>query len=317
VWFAGSVLESNHEGDFAGDGVQSFARTIASFGETKPDVVTSGGCSVASGPAGGNALALLFLVCLSYASRKRFRLLIVLFGSTGCEVHESLWNQDTQISVKEGRAVAAWSDAQVLERPGDASADADAGTDAAMPVRDASVEDGAAMDGAALSDAGDLDDAGNEMADAMTPDAAPVDDSGQRCTFHVNTLSLGGRYTPRNVGAIWIERSDGTWVKTLERWAGVRLRYLTGFRAANPTGNKVDAVTSGTLSMFRAHNVGWNLADADGHEVADGDYRVQVEVTDVDKTGEMLTVPFKKTRPPFESKLADQDHFRDIQLRCR
>jgi hypothetical protein len=228
----------------------------------------------------------------------------------GCEVHESLWNRDPQVTVTRGSAVATWPDAQVLMRIEDASTDA-AVSDAA--VSDAAVSDATIGDSAVNDATTDLD-AGEDTPDAMLEEE---DDSGQRCTFRVTTLPLGGRYTPRNIGAIWIERSDGTFIKTLERWAGVRLRYLTHFRAANPTGNKVDAVTSGTLAMFRAHSVGWNLSDVNGQEVPDGDYRVQVEVTDDDKTGQTLTLPFKKTSGPFESSAPDAEHFTGVRLRCR
>jgi hypothetical protein len=40
-------------------------------------------------------------------------------------------------------------------------------------------------------------------------------------TFDVTTKAPGGRYQPRNVGAIWVEDSSGKLVKSLEVWAGI------------------------------------------------------------------------------------------------
>jgi hypothetical protein len=133
----------------------------------------------------------------------------------------------------------------------------------------------------------------------------------------VTTLPLGGRYAPKNVAAIWVERTDGTWIKTLAVWAGVRLRYLTGYRRANPTGNKVDAVTSATLPAFGPRVVSWNMADAQGQEVPDGDYAVKMEVTDRDAAGQIFTFPFSKTRPPFSSTTGDTQYYTGAELRCR
>lgn len=224
-----------------------------------------------------------------------------------CEVHESVWNDDN-VSVKSGKAVSAWADAQVLVRDGDG------GLDAAVPQQsDAATLDAATSD-AALGDASTDD----ELDAGDGPDAAlePVDPS-KPCTFEVRTLSQGGRYAPKNIGAIWIARADGSWVKTLELWASVRFRYLEAYRAANTTGNKVDAVTSSTLRMPKAHTVNWNLKDAQGQEVSDGDYQVQVEVTDDDKPGKTLSLPFKKTSSKFQASAVDNEHFHSVRLRCR
>lgn len=234
---------------------------------------------------------------------------LCLLGS--CEVHETAFTQADEISVKRGSAVSAWSDAQLVVRPDHAAARNSA-------TGDAAIEDAAAVDArvgdAASSDAASLDA-------APTTDAASADDitSGidARCAFRVTTLSLGGRYTPKNIGAIWIERADGTWVKTLQIWAGVRLRYLTNYRRANPAGNKLDAVTSATVAMFGSHVVGWNLKDAQGNEVPDGQYAVKVEVTDRDATGQTFALPFTKTSPPFNATLPDTQYFSSVVLRCR
>lgn len=48
----------------------------------------------------------------------------------------------------------------------------------------------------------------------------------QTVKFTVRTTTPGGNFSPRNIGAIWIEDSNGQFVKTLKRWADRRKQYL-------------------------------------------------------------------------------------------
>ena len=246
--------------------------------------------------------------------RKPMLLWMILFlcsSLAGCEAHETIWNEPRGVTVRPGVAITPWMDAQVLSRIEDAGATLD--TDAAGSSMDAAVSDASAA-----QDGGNLDaTTAADAADADGNDAGVPFEVDERCEFRVTLLSLGGRYAPKNIGAVWIEHDDGNWVKTLAVWAGVRLRYLTTYRAANPTGNKVDAVTSGTLPAFGDHVLGWNLADAMGSEVPDGAYRVHVEVTDRDSNGETFTIPFTKRAPPFDVAAADGPYFSHAMLRCR
>jgi hypothetical protein len=105
----------------------------------------------------------------------------------------------------------------------------------------------------------------------------------------VTTTAPGGRYQPRNVGAIWIADDSGGFIKSLDVWGNRRLSHVTAWnaatRAAGVPGNKVDAVSSATLTAHRAHNVSWNCEDYDGQAVPDGSYRVYFEVTDSNNSG--------------------------------
>ena len=75
-------------------------------------------------------------------------------------------------------------------------------------------------------------------------------------SFQVYTVSYVAGDSPKNIGAIWIENSAGVFVKSLKVWAAVRENYLTSWIAATSTHNKVDAVTSATISAEE----GWNDA---------------------------------------------------------
>lgn len=114
----------------------------------------------------------------------------------------------------------------------------------------------------------------------------------------VTTLSQGGRYAPKNIGAIWVEDSSGAWVKTLAVWAGRRGRNLQRYLGVNPTNNTVDAVTSATLRTHEGHTVEWDLTGLDGGTVPDGEYTILVECTEADRAGEFTSASFTKGEGP-------------------
>jgi len=182
----------------------------------------------------------------------------------------------------------------------------DAGTDAAQ---DAALDGGEQRDAAADASTADAS-LENEDEDAGTQQTATA------CTFRLTTRAQGGRYAPKNIGAIWIEREDGTWVKTLKVWAGVRLRYLTTYLKANTKRDTTDAMTSATLRQHATHEVKWNLKDAQGQVAADGDYRVRVEVTDRSGDGQLLSVPFSKSDQALKVAADDSEFFVDVELEC-
>ncbi len=128
--------------------------------------------------------------------------------------------------------------------------------------------------------------------------------SGGSFSFDVTTVNQRGRYAPANVGAIWIEDSSGKFVKTLKVWAFVRGRYLSKFNN-EAGGSRVDAVTSATLRSFGAQHATWTLTDVNGAAVPDGAYKVLIEVTDHDGTGQWTSVDF--TLPGMGQKVTAPD----------
>jgi len=70
VWLTGSVVRTNHDGNFTGDGARNFQRTIPAFGSSTPDIVTKGGCSVlAPASRGGASRAGLLVLTLWWLRR--------------------------------------------------------------------------------------------------------------------------------------------------------------------------------------------------------------------------------------------------------
>jgi len=147
---------------------------------------------------------------------------------------------------------------------------------------------------------------------------APTDTSGacpnpgsSSIRVKVRTTPNGGRYAPRNIGAIWIENaSNGQFVRTLEVWASTRRRYLARWRASSGD-NTVDAVTSATLSQHTTHDRTWMLDDQERCMFTAGSYKVRVEHTDYNGNGPLLEVPFTMGTPATITP-ADQTTFHDV-----
>jgi hypothetical protein len=136
-------------------------------------------------------------------------------------------------------------------------------------------------------------------------------------TFGVTTVAQGGKYQPKNIGAIWIETSSGSFVRTLELWAKTRRRYLTKFNTAAGTTSTVDVTATATLTSHKAHQVTWDLKDKAGATVAAGAYRVVVEVTDADSTGKNYSYDFNLSAGAQSLSVADQTYFKTMTLKLQ
>lgn len=94
-----------------------------------------------------------------------------------------------------------------------------------------------------------------------------------------NTTETGGDYAPRNIVAVWIEDSQGAFVKTIGRWANRRIQYLLAWSDAS--GQDTDAVSGATRSSHEERlTVVWDLTDRNDTPVADGTYVVRMELAD-------------------------------------
>ena len=156
--------------------------------------------------------------------------------------------------------------------------------------------DGTAMPGAAGSGA------------SADPGTAMPDVGGARPTMlslQFTTVTQGGRYAPDNIGAAWVETSAGKWIHTLEFWANVpngsHLNRYSGaggpdygtFFGIPVTMPPADVVTSATLKQHKSHTgLSWNLKDASGAALADGDYKAVIELTEATSPGKFLEIPF-------------------------
>jgi hypothetical protein len=135
-------------------------------------------------------------------------------------------------------------------------------------------------------------------------------------SFEVTTSAAGGRYQPKNIGAIWIEDESGNVVKSLEVWAGTRRRYLTGYLGAM-AGGKIDVTASATLSRHRNHTLSWDLTDRSGVSVPPGSYRVRMELTDSNQAGKSNTLTFDTGKGPVTLSPTDAPSFSAMKLQLQ
>ena len=129
----------------------------------------------------------------------------------------------------------------------------------------------------------------------------------------VTTVSPGGKYSPRNIGAIWISDGSDRFIKTLNVWADRRAKYLKRWNAATTAAmlpaNRVDAISSATKSSHGVRAGTWNCTNTASVPVSDGAYKVCFELTDYDGDGPYNCVPFTKSATPFTLTPADAPSF--------
>jgi hypothetical protein len=119
------------------------------------------------------------------------------------------------------------------------------------------------------------------------------------CTlaFSFTTVDNQGRYSPRNVSAVWVTDAQGAFVKTLEEDGHIRQGHLTTWIQAS-NGSVVDAITGATNSGPRAHDVAWDCTDLTPAAVPSGTYTMNAEfATD---NGGFLGKPAPALQVPFE-----------------
>jgi hypothetical protein len=140
--------------------------------------------------------------------------------------------------------------------------------------------------------------------------------SASSLVFDVTTSPVGGRYQPRNIGAIWVQDSSGKLVKSLEVWAGVRRRYLTQYSSAL-AGATIDVTASATLPSHRAHHAIWDLKNRSGAAAPPGTYTLVTEMTDGDMTGRSFKVTFDTSAGAQTQTPANAPSFSSMMLQVR
>jgi hypothetical protein len=137
-------------------------------------------------------------------------------------------------------------------------------------------------------------------------------------TVTATTSSTGGTYAPKNIVAIWIENEQGNFVKTLLAYAETRKTHLNTWEASTTAAgspfNTVDAITGATRSSHGTRTCTWNGTNVSGSLVADGTYKVRMELTDKNNTGNFSTFTFIKGIDPQNLTPANVPSFSTISL---
>lgn len=117
-------------------------------------------------------------------------------------------------------------------------------------------------------------------------------------TVTTTTGETGGNYAPKNVVAIWIEDTEGNFIKTLLAYAAARKTHLNTWEASTTAAgspfNTTDAISGATRPSHSTRTCTWNSMDFNGNLAPDGVYRVRMELTDKNSTGNFSTFTFMK-----------------------
>lgn len=109
---------------------------------------------------------------------------------------------------------------------------------------------------------------------------------------------VGGDYKPRHVIAVWVEDNFGNYVKTLLAYADVRMRHLNTWEASTAKAgseyNVVDAITGATRYAHGLAECAWDGSNYQGIHVEDGVYKLYLELTDFNGTGNVSSFSFTK-----------------------
>ena len=125
---------------------------------------------------------------------------------------------------------------------------------------------------------------------------SPIDSSKKTAgllTVSTLTSSNGGAFSPRHVLAIWVENNSGQFVKTLLVYAAEQKSDLTNWKS-NSASNAIDAITGATQNSHATRSCTWNGKDANGNIVANGYYKLCMELSDTNGTGTFHTFVFAK-----------------------
>jgi len=121
----------------------------------------------------------------------------------------------------------------------------------------------------------------------------PVPTATTGLLISATTSSSGGQYTPKNVVAIWVTDNSDKFVKTLYVKAAQRVSDLTKWKSVSSS-NKTDASTGATRDGHGTIYATWNGTDINKKVVADGTYKIWMEMTENSGAGPNTSFTFVK-----------------------
>lgn len=145
--------------------------------------------------------------------------------------------------------------------------------------------------------------------------------SSGACTLHFDftTVTYHGKYSPKNIGAVWVADGTGKFVKSLNVWASKRASNLLKWNAASG-GNKVDAITAATATAHSPHSADWDCTNLSSQIVPDGPYKLMLEFTEEDSAkfiwppGPSTAVAFVKGTGPVSVAPPNQANYVAMKL---
>jgi hypothetical protein len=143
----------------------------------------------------------------------------------------------------------------------------------------------------------------------------------QSVTFNVKTVTYNGKYAPANCFALWITNASGVYVKTINRQSATYTQYLTYWKASSGT-KLTDGMTGATIESHNEPYNGtvsripfvWNCTDYNETLVANGNYYVNVEFTEINGTGKYIRYLFTKGDSNQDLTFANATYFTNATL---
>lgn len=151
-----------------------------------------------------------------------------------------------------------------------------------------------------------------------TSDDSTDETVSKKLKISFTTKRYGGRYGDYHVGAVWIEKKGGAFVRTIRQWGEIRQFHLVKWKAASKS-NTVDAITGPTLFEHESHELSWDLRDVDQALVPDGDYVLHCEFTEDNSSykaphGPTLEVEFSLGEGGATLTPDGGEHYLDVEL---
>lgn len=137
--------------------------------------------------------------------------------------------------------------------------------------------------------------------------------NAQVAAFDFRTVTDNGTFSPKHVLAVWIEKTNGEFVKTVYLRANNRKQYLYTWNNKSG-GNKLDALTGATLSSHSSRSAHWNCRDLNGDIVANGTYKYVVEYTEKHAQGPKHSIDFVISNSIETTNPTDQTYFKDMNI---
>jgi hypothetical protein len=104
--------------------------------------------------------------------------------------------------------------------------------------------------------------------------------SGMLTIRFETSAPVGGKYANKNVHVVWVEKADGTFVRTLNLWGDKHAKELSQwFAKTTDRARDIQARTGATLTAYGTYTSTWDGKDAAGAVAADGEYVIRLELT--------------------------------------
>lgn len=156
----------------------------------------------------------------------------------------------------------------------------------------------------------------NAVVDNFQP---PDENAGSRptsMTVSVTTVTYGGQFSPKNVFAVWMEKTDQSYLHTMGAWAKNYKSKLTRWASKSGSGSQgmTDAVTGASRTSHGTQNVTWKLTDASNQPVPDGTYTVYFELNETNGGSKTTTAQIQLGATSSVTQTNNTANIKDINI---